>query len=92
MASGTAAVSYDCDCGPRDIIRHGENGLLVSGVGDTRKLAESLKTLMQSDAKRQLLASRASGVKDSFSLETALSLWRAAFVAAGVSSARGVGA
>ncbi|VXA95647.1 Group 1 family glycosyl transferase [Burkholderia sp. 8Y] len=92
MASGTAAVSYDCDCGPRDIIRHGENGLLVSEVGDTRKLAESLKTLMESDARRQLLASRAAAVKDAFSLETALSLWRAAFAAAGVSSRQGVSA
>ena len=92
MASGIAAVSYDCDCGPRDIIRHGENGLLVKEVGDTRMLAEALKRLMLSDVERLRLATRAAGLRESFSLDKAISLWRDAFVAAGVEETRRVGA
>ncbi|SAK63932.1 glycosyltransferase family 4 protein [Caballeronia ptereochthonis] len=92
MASGIAAVSYDCDCGPRDIIRHGENGLLVKEVGDTRMLAEALQRLMLSDVERLRLATRAAGLRESFSLDKAISLWRDAFVAAGVEETRRVGA
>jgi glycosyltransferase involved in cell wall biosynthesis len=90
MACGLAAVSYDCDCGPRDIIRHGENGLLVKAVGDTQMLATALKTLMLCDAERQRLAVRATAVRETLALDKAVSLWRDAFLAAGVESARSV--
>ncbi len=46
MAHGCAAVSYDCDTGPRDIIRHGLDGLLVSPVGDIAALTRALDRLM----------------------------------------------
>jgi glycosyltransferase involved in cell wall biosynthesis len=88
MASGLAAVSYDCDSGPGDIIRHGENGMLVKAVGDVDMLAAQLKSLMLNDAERQRLASRATKVKETLALDMAISLWREAFVSAGVDRAR----
>lgn len=88
MASGLAAVSYDCDSGPGDIIRHGENGMLVKAVGDVDMLATQLKSLMLNDAERQRLASRATKVRETLALDMAISLWREAFVSAGVDRAR----
>jgi glycosyltransferase involved in cell wall biosynthesis len=88
MASGLAAVSYECDSGPGDIIRHGENGMLVKKVGDVDMLATQLKSVMLDDAARQRLASRATEVRETLALDKAISLWREAFVSAGVDSAR----
>ncbi len=90
MACGLAVVSYDCDCGPRDIIRHGENGLLVEAVGDAEMLAAALKSLMLSDVERKRLAVGATAIRETFTLASVVSLWRDAFLAAGVNSVRSV--
>jgi glycosyltransferase involved in cell wall biosynthesis len=92
MACGLAVVSYDCDCGPRDIIRHNENGLLVNTVGDTQMLAAALKSLMLSDAERKRLAVGATAIRETLTLGRAVSLWRDAFLAAGVKGITSVGA
>jgi len=74
MAHGCAAVSFDCDTGPRDLIRHDVDGLLVPS-GDVGALAESLGRLMQDDALRTQMAVRALEVRDRYSMERVLGLW-----------------
>ncbi|SAL82364.1 group 1 family glycosyl transferase [Caballeronia terrestris] len=90
MAAGVAAVSYDCDCGPRDIIRHEENGLLVRPVGDADRLAQALTRLMQNDMERQRMAARAAAVAQTFAFERTVALWSEVFSAVGASGRRGL--
>lgn len=75
MASGCASVSYDCDTGPRDIIRDGVNGLLVTPEGDIDALASAMGQLMGSDSERQRLAAAGVEVRDEFSLDRILAGW-----------------
>lgn len=51
MACGLPCVSFDCPCGPRDIIENGKNGLLVPPE-DVQKLACALQKLMDSTETR----------------------------------------
>jgi len=51
MAHGMPDVSFDCDTGPRDIIRHETYGLLVPS-GDTVALENELRRLMSDSALR----------------------------------------
>lgn len=74
MASGLPAISYDCDTGPRDIISHGVDGLLVP-PDDIDRLAEAMKRLMNDDTLRQRLASKAVDVASRFSENEVLRLW-----------------
>ena len=75
MAHNCAAVSYDCDTGPRDLIRHGVDGLLVKPVGDVSALAKALAQLMQDDALRAHMAAKASEVRLRYSIESISSMW-----------------
>ncbi len=47
MSCGVPCISFDCPCGPSDIINHEEDGFLVP-AGDTDILAERIQQLMNS--------------------------------------------
>lgn len=74
MASGCACVSFDCCSGPRDVISHGVDGLLVAR-GDTTALAEQLDRLMSDNALRRLLGTNAREVRRRFSEDVVLGKW-----------------
>ncbi|SAK67522.1 glycosyl transferase [Caballeronia catudaia] len=84
MAHGCAAVSYDCDSGPRVILTHGTDGLLVKPVGDAGALAKALESLMKDDAERHRMALRASAVNERFAFPKTIALWQDVFEASGV--------
>lgn len=78
MAYGLPAVSFDCDTGPRDIIRHGVDGLLVP-PGNVVALTSALGRLMGDAAIRQQFAERAVEARERFSIERIAGLWEELF-------------
>jgi len=74
MAYNVAAVSFDCDTGPRDIIRHELDGLLVP-PGDSAGLRVALDRLMGDDATRHRFAGRAAEIRERFSMTRIAGLW-----------------
>ena len=55
MSHGLAAVSFDCPCGPKDIIDNGKDGVLVEN-GNVKQLAEGIIHLIKDKEKRESLA------------------------------------
>jgi len=78
LAYGLPAVSFDCDTGPRDIIRHEIDGLLVP-PGDVASLTAALKRLMSDADLRQRFAERAVEARDRFSIERIAGMWEELF-------------
>ncbi len=78
MACGVPAIAFDCQCGPKDIIRHGENGLLVRN-GDIEGLAAAMMKLMDDEAYRQRLSDKAKGVISTYAEETVMKQWMTLF-------------
>jgi glycosyltransferase involved in cell wall biosynthesis len=76
MSHGCAAVSYDCDTGPRDIILHGVDGMLVRPVGNVDALAEAIKILMGDESRREAMGNHAIKIKERFSSEMVFGLWQ----------------
>ena len=74
MAMGCPAIAADCDSGPREIVRHGENGLLVP-VGDAGALAGALAALFADEALRRRLGQGAVKVRESFSADAIVAAW-----------------
>lgn len=54
MAAGVPAVSFDCPSGPREIIEHGVNGLLVGPQSVTGMAAALLRITTDGDLRRRL--------------------------------------
>jgi glycosyltransferase involved in cell wall biosynthesis len=78
MAHGLAVVSFDCDTGPRDIIRHELDGLLVPS-GEVAELTAALDRLMSDSLTRQRFAERAVEVRERFSMERIAGVWEKLF-------------
>jgi glycosyltransferase involved in cell wall biosynthesis len=60
LNAGLATVSFDCPIGPREILTHGKDGLLVP-LGDEAALADALIKVIEDEELRRSLA--AAGVK-----------------------------
>jgi glycosyltransferase involved in cell wall biosynthesis len=78
LAHGLPAVSFDCDTGPRDIIRHDIDGLLAP-PGDVASLAAALGRLMGDADMRGRFAARAVEARERFSIERVAGKWEALF-------------
>lgn len=78
MACGLPAVSFDFKCGPKDIIRHGVNGLLVRN-GDIQGLADAMMQLMSDDTLRKKMSIEARKVVETYSEEVVMRKWFSLF-------------
>jgi len=79
LSYGLAAVSFDCDTGPRDIIRHEVDGLLVPPENVAR-LSNALDRLMGDPVLRQSFGKRAIEVRERFSMERIAGMWEQLFL------------
>lgn len=74
MAAGTAVVSADCPSGPRDMVTHDKNGLLVP-PGDADALAAAMARLMGDPAERARLGTAARAITDVFAPARVFAMW-----------------
>lgn len=58
ISEGLPVVSFDCPCGPKDLIDDGVNGFLVEN-GDIEGLADKLLLLMNDETLRRRMGDKA---------------------------------
>jgi glycosyltransferase involved in cell wall biosynthesis len=78
MAYGLPTVSVDCDTGPRDIVRHGVDGILVP-QDNPAALVNALQRLMDDKRLRDAYAAKAVEVRQRFSILRILRQWQRLF-------------
>lgn len=74
MSCGLPVVSYSCPCGPRDIIRDGENGFLIE-PGDIDSFSKFMQILMSDTALRCRMANNAYCSVKKYSLDSVMNRW-----------------
>jgi glycosyltransferase involved in cell wall biosynthesis len=78
MACGLPVVSFDCPCGPKDIIRDREDGLLVAN-GNIQELAASIEYMITHDGERKQMAKQALVNVQRFQMEEVSQAWMRLF-------------
>ena len=74
MGVGLPVVSFACPCGPRDILKDGETGILVS-PGDVKGLAEKICFVIEHQDVRQSMGERAITRAKMFTQERIMQQW-----------------
>ena len=85
MACGLPVVSFACPCGPKDIIKDGEDGLLVEN-GNVEAFAGSLSQLMQNPSLCQSMATAGKANVQRFYMNHIAMRWKNLFESNGKSS------
>lgn len=78
MACGLPVVSFDCPCGPKDIVKDGEDGLLIE-AGNVSALANGLLSLMNDPERRLYMSKAAQKNAQRFKIEHVARQWELLF-------------
>ncbi|MDE6161291.1 MAG: glycosyltransferase, partial [Muribaculaceae bacterium] len=84
MRCGCTPVAFDCEYGPREILRNGESGIIVPFRGLSREervagLAEAICGLIEEPARSREMAERALAGRGRFDKEAIMDRWEALF-------------
>jgi glycosyltransferase involved in cell wall biosynthesis len=78
MVCGVPVVSFDCPHGPRNIIKNGEDGILVEYL-NTQALSDNICKLIESPKMRKALGEKARSNIRRFSRENVMQQWTKLF-------------
>ena len=78
LCFGLAEVSFDCPCGPEEIIEDGKNGFIIKDF-DKIRFAEKLSELMGNDKMREEFSVRSKELSRKYLPENILPQWEALF-------------
>ena len=78
MACGLPVVSFACPCGPKDIVKSGEEGFLVEN-GNVEEMANSMCRLISDDSLRQSFSQTAKKSILRFDISQIGELWKKLF-------------
>ena len=78
MECGLPVVAFDCECGPREIIRDGHDGILVEPL-NTEKFSEALLQLIESRYERTQMGRQAKLSAKRFDEHKVMARWETLF-------------
>jgi len=78
MSSGLPVVSFDCPCGPKDILSDNEDGLLIEN-GNIDKFASSISRLVNDQSLRAQMAKSGRKNVERFKMECIGQKWKGIF-------------
>ena len=74
LACGLPCISFNCPHGPADIIKNGENGILV-GNSNIEELANAIENLINDEEKRIKMGQQAQKIVQKYSPDNIMKMW-----------------
>lgn len=74
MACGVPCVAFDCPCGPRDIIKDGEDGFLIEN-GNIEQFAKQLSVLIEDEELRKKMGENARCNVKRYDVDIVADMW-----------------
>lgn len=78
MSCGLPIVSFDCECGPREVVHDGKNGFLVSTF-DIESLADKLMLLMKDASQRKRMGKESRNISRKYDINVIMQRWISLF-------------
>ena len=78
MVCGLPVVSFDCPCGPKDIIKNNEDGFLIP-FGNVEQMAKKIEELIINKEKRKFFGKNARKNIERFSQDKIMEKWKNLF-------------
>lgn len=78
MSCGLPGVCFDFKCGPKDLIKDGENGLLVP-EDDIPALAKAMERMMREGELRKQMSDKSLDIRSKYSEEKIMEQWEMCF-------------
>ncbi len=78
MSLGLPCVAFDCETGPRHIIRNNETGILVN-PGNVTEMASSIIALIRDPDRRLKMSNKASAIVHQYDPDNIFPLWKKLF-------------
>jgi glycosyltransferase involved in cell wall biosynthesis len=75
LTCGTPCIAFDCETGPRHIIKNGENGKLIP-LGNLEELREAISFMIQNEVDRHRMSALAPESVAKFQVENIFPLWQ----------------
>tara|TARA_B100001093_G_C26859483_1_gene1029201 strand:- start:2843 stop:3958 length:1116 start_codon:yes stop_codon:yes gene_type:complete len=75
MSYGLPCISFDCDTGPRDMIEHEVNGLLVNPEEKELGLIKALTKMINNDDLRNDFSSKSILLRDKYAVKNIMQVW-----------------
>ena len=78
MSGGVPPIAFTCQCGPKDLIKDGVNGVLVE-EGNIKELANAIIRLIENPQLRIMMGKKAFEDAKSYNVERVMEKWTALF-------------
>ena len=74
MTCGLPLVSFDCECGPREVIQDSVNGFLIPTF-DIKEFADKLMLLMENRGMREMMGKRGKEMSGRYAIGAIMQQW-----------------
>ena len=75
MSYGLPCISFDCNTGPKEMIEHNVNGLLVSPIEDVEGLRAAIIRLIENPDLRKNISNQSVTIRDKYSINNIMKMW-----------------
>ena len=79
MGYGCSSIAFNCPTGPKEIISHNQNGLLVE-ANNIPLLSQAINQLINDDEKRELLGNKAQTINERLDIKNISTIWETTLI------------